>query len=217
MDGPAALLVNGNILFAAAPISGNYLPPSFYFEFDGANYNRTADPPNNNCPTYSTRLLLLPNGDIMFCREDDSSFYAYHSAAASPQDSFRPVIQACPANLTAGSTVQISGTQFNGLSQAVAYGDDAEAATNYPLVRVTNQGNQQITYCRTSNHTTVVNGNPVPSMGVATGAAVITTNAAIPGNLAPGQYTLEVVANGIPSLPFNVTVSTGDSSNRKGK
>lgn len=214
MDGPGALLVNGNILFGAGPIDaqGDYLPPSFYFEFDGTNFNRTSDPPNNNCPTYVTRLLLLPNGDGMFCREDDSSFYSYHPAAAAPQDSFRPVIQNCPANLTPGSSVQISGTQFNGLSQAVAYGDDSEAATNYPLVRVTNTANDQVTYCRTSNHTTVdAKGNMIPSMGVATGAAVITTNVAIPGGLATGQYSLEVVANGIPSLPFNVTVSTDDS------
>jgi hypothetical protein len=214
MDGPAALLVNGNILFAAGPIDakGDYLPPCFYFEFDGASFHRTSDPPNSNSTTYATRLLLLPNGDIMRCREDDSSFYAYHSAAATPQDSFRPVIQVCPANLVAGSSVQISGTQFNGLSQAVAYGDDAEAATNYPLVRVTNSANNQVRYCRTSNHTTLdANGNTVTSMGVATGAAVITTTAAIPGDLSPGQYTLEVVANGIPSLPFSVTVSKGDN------
>ena len=214
MDGPAALLVNGNILFAAGPINaqGSYLSPCFYFEFDGASFHRTSDPPNSNSTTYATRLLLLPNGDIMMCREDDSSFYAYHSAAATPQDAFRPVIQVCPANLVAGSTVQISGTQFNGLSQAVAYGDDAEAATNYPLVRVTNTANNQVRYCRTSNHTTLdANSNTVTSMGVATGAAVITTTAAIPGDLSPGQYTLEVVANGIPSLPFSVTVSKGDN------
>jgi hypothetical protein len=155
-----------------------------------------------------TRLLLLPNGDIMFSREDDSSFYAYRPASAMPQDSFRPVIQTCPATLAAGSTVQISGLQFNGLSQAVAYGDDSQAATNYPLVRVTNKSNNQVRYCRTSNHTTVDGGgNTVTSMGVATGAAVITTNAAIPGDLPAGNYSLEVVANGIPSLPFDVTVT----------
>jgi hypothetical protein len=39
-----------------------------------------------------TRLLLLPNGDIMFSREDDSSFFAYRPAAATPQNSFLPVI-----------------------------------------------------------------------------------------------------------------------------
>lgn len=210
MDGPGALLVDGNILFAAGPIDakGDYLPPSFYFEFDGTMFNRTSDPPNHNCPTYVGRLLLLPNGDIMYCREDDSSFFAYHQSMAQPQPSFAPVIQNCPASLVAGSTVQISGTQFNGLSQATAYGDDAGVATNYPLVRVTNSSNNQVTFCRTFNHTTVDGaGNTVPSMGVATGAAVITTSVAIPSNLAPGNYSLVVIANGIPSAPVNVTVS----------
>ena len=43
-------------------------------------------------------------------------------------------------------------------------------------------------------------------MGVATGALVVTTSAAIPPDLAPGSYNLEVVANGIASQPFAVTV-----------
>jgi len=30
----------------------------------------------------------------------------------------------------------ISGTQFNGLTQATAYGDDFQNATNHPLVRI---------------------------------------------------------------------------------
>jgi hypothetical protein len=202
MDGPAAIMTDGNILFGAGPINanGDYLAPSFYFEYDGVNFNRTNDPPNNNCETYKGRLLLLPNGDIMYAREDDSSFYAYHSDVSQPQDVFRPTIQTCPSNFVPGTTIQISGTQFNGLSQAVAYGDDSSAATNYPLVRLTNQSNQQVTYCRTFGHS---------SMGVATDMLVITTNASIPGSLAPGNYSLEVVANGIPSFIFPVTVSHG--------
>jgi len=43
-------------------------------------------------------------------------------------------------------------------------------------------------------------------MGVATGVLVVTTNVAIPSDLAPGNYNLEVVANGIASQPFSVTV-----------
>ena len=50
-------------------------------------------------------------------------------------------------------------------------------------------------------------GNLVPAMGVATGASVITTNVAVPANLEPGASELFVVANGIESLPFKVTVS----------
>jgi hypothetical protein len=210
-DGPGAVMVNGNVLFGAGvKIADAQSSPSWFFEYDGNTFNRTSDPPNNVTFTYATRLLLLPNGDILFCREDDSSFSAYHSDTATPQDSFRPVIQTCPATLTAATTIQISGMQFNGLSQAVGYGDDCTAATNYPLVRIVNNQSNRVRYCRTYNHTTVdSNGNTVSSMGVATGAAVITTNVDIPGDIDLGESSLYVVANGIPSLPFAVTVSTG--------
>jgi len=212
LDGPAALLVNGNILFGAGfhglDAAGNYSNPSFYFEFDGA-FHKTNDPPNSGCYTMDTRLLLLPNGDVMFCRDNDSSFFAYQSPAV-PQDTFRPVIQSCPAVVVTGTTIQVSGLQFNGLSQAVAFGDDSQTATNYPLVRIGNNQTNHVRYCRTFNHTTVdANGNTIPSMGVATGAAVITTNVEIPADLELGASQLFVVANGIPSQPFDITVSNG--------
>lgn len=208
VDGPAVLLVNGNILFGAGVTSdqGDFSRPCWFFEFDGTTFNRTSDPSNNDCYTYSTRLLLLPDGDVLFCREDDSSFYAYHSEAV-PQDRFRPVIQTCPASIVPGSTIQISGLQFNGLSQAVAYGDDSQTATNYPLVRIVNKQSGHVRYCRTFNHTTVDNsGNVIPSMGVATGSAVITTNVVIPADIELGDASLFVVANGIPSQPFDVAI-----------
>lgn len=202
IDGPAAILPDGNILVGAGPLSnpGNFNPPVSFFEFDGAVFNPTSAPSNNNCATYLTRMLLLPTGDVFFAREDDSSFFAYHASAAVPQNRFRPVIKACPAKFAAGDAIQVSGTQFNGLSQGTAYGDDSQAATNYPLVRLID-GNGGVHYCRTFNHS---------SMGVATGALLVTTNAAIPSGLAPGTYNLEVVANGIPSAKREVTVKRRD-------
>jgi hypothetical protein len=150
---------------------------------------------------------MLPNGDAFWCRQDDSNFYAYHSDAAVPQDSWRPVIQSCPSSLSPGTTVQISGMQFNGLSQVNGYGDDFMNATNYPLVRVVNNQTNHVRYCRTHDHTTVDgNGNVVTSMGVATGSAVITTNVDIPADIDAGDSMLYVVANGIPSQGFPVTV-----------
>lgn len=212
-DGPAALLVNGNILFGAGekvtPLftDATWSRPAWFFEFDGTNYFRTSDPPNNDFYTYGTRLLLLPDGDVLFCAENDGSFYAYHSDAATPQDSFRPVIQICPATFAPGTVIQISGLQFNGLSQAVAYGDDCQIATNYPLVRIVSKQTNRVRYCRTFNHTTMdSNGNVTPSMGVATGAAVVTTNVEIPPDIDTGDSTLFVVANGIPSAPFDIAI-----------
>jgi hypothetical protein len=219
MDGPAVLLVNGNILVGAAPVDnqGSYLSPCFYFEFDGTTFNRTSDPPSANCPTYVTRLLLLPNGDTLYCREDDSAFWIYRPNAAVPDARTRPVIQSVPNPIGPGSTIQVSGLQFNGLSQAVAYGDDAQAATNYPLLRITNSGSGNVRYCRTFNHATVDDaGNTVTSMGVATGGQVITTSVAIPADLEQGDSRVEVVANGIPSESVAVKVTPeGDRGRRR--
>ena len=210
-DGPGCLMVNGNVLFPAAPVDGNvnnYLSPCSFFEFDGTNIITSTDAPNSNCPTYMGRLLLLPNGEIMWAREDGSAYYAFQYEG-KPNNKWRPVITACPNPITAGSIIQISGKQFNGLSQAVGYGDDYSAATNYPLVRIRNKATGHIRYCRTFNHTTIVGGSTVASMGVATGGAIITTNVQIPSDLETGDSELFVIANGIPSDKFDITVKPG--------
>ena len=144
---------------------------------------------------------------MLYARQDDDHFYAYTGYGA-PQDAWRPVVQTCPAAIAAGDTIQISGAQFNGLSQAVGYGDDSSAATNYPLVRIRNRASGHVRYCRTFNHTTTdANGAIVPSMGVATGTQVITTNVAVPDDLELGDSDVFVVANGIESLPFAANVT----------
>ena len=207
-DGPGVLMPSGNVLFPAAPLDGsrnNYLSPCSWFEFDGTNLNSTSDAPNSNCPTYVGRMMLIPTGQAIWVREDDSSFYAY-TERGGPQDSFRPVITSAPAVLVPGNTVAVSGTQFNGLSQAVGYGDDYEAATNYPLVRIHNLKTGRIRYCRTFNHSAVTASGSTPSMGVATGATIVTTQVAVPGDLELGESELIVVANGIPSRPTRVNV-----------
>jgi hypothetical protein len=207
-DGPGSVLVNGNLLFGAGvKVGSSQTSPSWFFEFDGSTFHRTADPPNNVTLTYMTRMLLLPNGDVLFCRQDDDSFYAYHSDSAVPDESFRPVIQSCPTTITADSTIQISGLQFNGLSQANGYGDDFTNATNYPLVRIVNDATGHVVYCRThDHHTTDTSGNPRPCMGVAIGAEVVTTNAYVPFEIEEGPSQLYVVANGIPSEPYPVVI-----------
>ncbi|MGA2348138.1 MAG: choice-of-anchor D domain-containing protein, partial [Candidatus Sulfotelmatobacter sp.] len=100
-----------------------------------------------------------------------------------------------------GQHYAISGTLFNGVSQGASYGDDAEFATNFPLVRVTSNGN--VTYLRTHNHT---------SMGVDMPDTIVTTYFDVPASLPLGAYTLEVVANGVPSAPLPINaVGTGSA------
>ncbi len=97
-----------------------------------------------------------------------------------------------------GASYQISGTQFNGLSQANAFGDEDETQTNYPLVRITNNATGHVFYARTHDHST---------MGVATGSAIVSTNFDVSAGTETGASTLVVVANGIPSQPVSITVN----------
>ena len=46
-------------------------------------------------------------------------------------------------------------------------------------------------------------------MGVATGSAIVSTFFDVPTNIEVGASKLEVVANGIPSPPMNITVVPG--------
>jgi hypothetical protein len=211
-DGPAVLLPSGVVLFPIAPVDGtrnDYLSPATFYEFDGTNLNRSSDPPNANCPTYVGRMLITPTGQALWTREDDSGIYAF-TETGRPQAGFRPVITSVPALVTPGSTITVSGRQFNGLSQANSYGDDYASATNYPLVRIKNVTSGRVRYCRTSNHTTTNGAGTVPAMGVATGNAIISTQVAIPADIELGQSELVVVANGIPSESRVVQVTLGN-------
>jgi hypothetical protein len=113
------------------------------------------------------------------------------------QEAWRPTVTNSPPRVTRGSTYQVSGMQFNGLSQANSYGDENNSPTNYPLVRITNNASGHVFYARTHDHST---------MGVATGSAIVSTNFDVPAGMEKGASSLEVVANGIPSKTVAVTV-----------
>jgi len=90
------------------------------------------------------------------------------------------------------------GKQSNGMSQAGVYGDDAQAATNYALVRIVNLSTGRVFYARTHAHS---------SMGVATGSPIVARHFDVPAGIDLGASQLEVVTNGIASSPMNVTIN----------
>src|ERR1700683_3038253 len=120
-----------------------------------------------------------------------------YTSSGTYKAAWQPTISSSPPTVTRGSTYQISGTQFNGLSEANSFGDELEQATNYPLVRITNTGTGDVFYARTHDHST---------MGVATGNKTVSTNFDVPAGMETGASSLVVVANGIPSNPVSVTV-----------
>ncbi len=201
MDAPAVLLTNGKVLLTASPGPPcNYPSPETFFEYDPSN-NTVAvitGPSNNGNAAYESRLLLLPTGEVL--HSNNSKDIEVYTSDAGGQASWKPTITNAPAAMIVGHHYQIFGQQFNGLSQACSYGDDAQCATNYPLVRLSTDGGQ-VRYLRTRDHST---------MAVATGSAIVSTVVEVPDDMTPGRWNLVVVANGIASDPQAVTIGTRD-------
>ena len=139
--------------------------------------------------------LLLPTGQILLLGYSQAEVY---TPTGTPNAKWAPTITKAPKSISAGQTYQISGTQFNGLSQAMSFGDEYQNATNYPLVRITNNSSGKVYYARTHDHST---------MGVATGKKIVSTSFDVPSTIGSGTSKLVVVANGIASKPVNVSVS----------
>ena len=183
-DSGAVLLPNGNVLVGGT--SGAL------YEFDGSKLSMTA---SSVASGHSYPMLILPSGQVLLQSQNGLSLY---NPTGTAQADWAPRIGTVPTSLTRGGTYTISGNRFNGMSQAAAFGDELETATNYPLVRITNNATKHVVYARTHDHST---------MGVATGNAVVTTNFDVPPGTETGASTLQVVANGVPSGRISVTVN----------
>lgn len=203
-DGPGALLPNGNVLFAASPILPSYSPPVHFFEFDGSKLieqpmipHSTIDNPSigEPDPVYICNLLVLPTGQVLLTDfSNDVEVFTPGNKKYNPE--WAPVIKSVSKEVRGGKTYKIKGIRFNGMSQASTYGDDFQMATNYPLVRITNNETGHVFYCRTHDHS---------YMGVASDREVH-TYFDVPENIDLGKSKLEVVANGIPSKPWHIHV-----------
>jgi len=192
-DGPASLEINGKVLLMASPGFGN--PPSTFLEWDGASLTEVSGPPNAASDgSYYGNMLILPTGQILLT--DFSRDIEIYTPAGTYNPVWAPTIQKVSTRLSPGGSYVISGTLFNGMSQGAAYGDDVQAATNYPLVRITNKATGHVFYSRTHDHS---------SMAVAFGGRV-STHFDVPLNQEAGASELVVVANGIPSAPVTVNV-----------
>ena len=205
-DAPGCVEINGKALCLVSPASssGNSFPNGLHFleyTFDNGATNGSfaeAPEPSGNAfsqqsPSYVGRMLQLPNGQVLFT-QGGRQLYAY-TPDSGPNAAWKPAITSVKAQ--AGGAFLVTGTQFNGLTQGAYYGDDAQMASNYPLVRLTGAAGG-VYYGRTFNHST---------MGLATGGAVVTTTFTPPAALPAGNYSLQVVANGIASAGVAFTFS----------
>lgn len=208
IDAPAVLLRDGKILLVGGQTvrevnSGStqfWSNPSTVFQYDPIANSMTklgSQPPSNGVDTWQSRLLLLPTGQVLMTTQQSQTMVILVDPAiiGTPNPAWKPVITAFTPVMALGHHYKISGKQINGLSQACSYGDDAQMATNYPIAMFSNAAG--VSFFRTFDFST---------LAVATGNAIHSTLVAIPASAAPGNYKLQVIANGIPSDPVNVQI-----------
>jgi hypothetical protein len=195
-DGPAALEPNGNVLMMASPGFGN--APSTFLEWDGQHLTAVPGPPNAPVDgSYFGNMLVLPTGQILLTDfSNDIEIYTPQPASDSLRKKIQPEVFFAPGRVRAGGSYLIFGVLFNGVSQGAAYGDDVQAATNYPVVRITNLRSGHVFYARTHHHS---------SMAVASDDLVWTTFD-VSAVQESGPSKLEVVANGVASEPLFIKV-----------
>jgi hypothetical protein len=196
IDAPGAVEPDGKVLFAVSPNTGitggsspNFPGPTTIDEYDPTNGQITAvsmaGGPTLAGPAFLDRMLVLPTHQILFS-SNTGQLYVYQGDI-TPQASWKPTVSNIARN--ADGTYTLTGFQLNGMTEGAAYGDDAEMASNYPIVQYTNTFGDPY-FARTFNWS---------STGVQTGATLETTQLTLPNGLAPGAYLVQAIANGISS------------------
>ena len=207
LDGAAVLLPGGKVICVGGrtrkfPSENSYWSkPTRFLVYDPAATTLAGlgrQPGNNGDYTFTGSLLLLPTGHVLYAAEQNvMAEYVPTARELAADPSWRPAIATCPDVLAKGHTYTITGTQFNGMSQANSYGDDRQCATNYPIVRLTN-GAGRVRYLPTVNFS---------GMAVATGDAAVAVEIEVPTRIGVGRWDLAVIANGIASAPRPVRVT----------
>jgi hypothetical protein len=214
-DAPAALLPNGDVIFAAGP-NDSYGPPCFLLQYDPSTNQismvNTANGPDffSTIP-YQLRMLSLPDGSVLIS-DQTSQLWIYTPdapTAAQVQQSAPTVTAVIDRHSSAGPGYNgnwrlytLSGLRLNGMSEGAYYGDDAQMASNYPIVTLTDaSGVVHFAHTHSWSSTGVETPNDT---------TIIATE--FDSDVAPGVYLLSVSAGGISSQPY-LFVKFSDNDN----
>jgi hypothetical protein len=192
-DAPAAVLPSGKILAMGGP--GYAVKPSHFFVYDGTGFTQTDDTPDSpQDPNFVGHMLVLPTGQIMLT--DLGNDIEIYTDPAAPTTGAAPTNIKVPKTLSVGPSYTLRGDQLGGVTQGSAYGDDYQSATNYPIVRITNNASKHVFYARTFDFSKMEVEPNAPS----------TAKFTLPAGIESGKSQLVVVASGFASSPVAVTV-----------
>lgn len=220
-DGPASLLPNGNILVQT---SNGFNAPSLFWEFNSSiltpqntgpaapistvNVPACNSPNTTNVAAFQGRMLLLPMGQVLWDAGEGVNCTAVYTTttAGNPNPVMRPpprINTISSTTLTRGGTFSLTGSMFRGVSQGAAYGDDAQSATNFPLVAIGNNASGHVCWGRTHNWAlpTSTQFDVPPAVTPAAGWALVENPCET------GPSTLVVIVNGLVSNSIAVTVN----------
>ncbi|BDI34350.1 hypothetical protein CCAX7_64010 [Capsulimonas corticalis] len=205
-DTPAAIETNGKVLLVGSDVQGtDIFGPGNYYEYDPATnaYTIIPNPPAGRAgQAFTTRLLELPTGQILYTSGGDLAVYT-PEAGTGPDDSWRPTVSSVTRNNDGSYT--LTGTQITGRSFGANYGDDFFNSTNFPIVYLKDASNN-VYFCRTSDFST---------RAIWTGSTPETCKFQVPNGLPAGKYDLYLSVNGVstkkaypfPPAPLLTTVS----------
>ena len=191
-DAPAVVLPDGNVLVQMSPsydcIGGAFCSPSHFFEYDGTSWTQVNDPVSGQAASdasYEGRFLPLPSGQILWISDQGDMEVYTPSGSANP--AWLPTVTNVPATMSNGKSYALTGTQLTGVADGAKYGDDAQMAENYPIIRITNTATGDV--CTATTKKFSATAAKFAFKGCETGAS-----------------TLQVVVNAIASTGSAVTV-----------
>jgi len=203
-DAPAVTLPDGNVLVQASP--GTFGTPSHFWEWTiskkgavtATQVSDTTQAPSTS--SFEGNLMMLPTGQAIWDNSQDTpNEVSIWTEKGKVNKKWLPVVSSVSTTLTVGSTGNaISGTNFNGFDLGGQYGDDAQEATNFPLVRITNTKTGDVCFGRSYDFST---------MGVWTSGST-SAEFDLPKTCATGASTLQVIVNGIASKGTAVTLKS---------
>ena len=189
-DNPATMMNNGIILLTTSSGYTTGTTSTYEYDYTTNTFTKVANPPAV-AVGFVGKFLNLPDGTVMY--GEVGSRPSIYTPGGSPLAAGQPTISNVVHN--ADGTYTLTGTLLTGITEGAAYGDDAQSATNYPLIRLVNGTN--VYYAKTFNWNTT---------NIMTGTTPETTQFTLPLGIAPGTYSLVVAPNGNPSAPLSFTV-----------
>lgn len=146
----------------------------------------------------------LPSKDVVFIFSSEPKEAEFHvfmhtsTGTGSPDPSWLPIVTSVSSQtLTRNKNYTISGQQLSGLTQGQQWGDEWEAATNYPLVRIVNNATHHVSYASVFDISSTSIAPKAPS----------TLSFTLASNIEKGPSKLYVVATGLASTGTPVVVN----------